>query len=231
MNPTNTTAAKATMRQLAARMSRTLTQSPEDVENLLRDYFAYIADELATGNTVDIAGLGRFRNDNGIAVFHPDTTLAASVNAPFSCFQAVEVPAGVTLESLLSIKEESTPKVPEPEVIEPIEATQETPIPEDIVNETEETVDIVEDAARVVAPEAPKVEVTPEPTPIPPTYKAPISFPDEPEEYVTDNSSAPEEQKTRSWLSWNWVVSIVAFIVGFAVGFAVCYYSFIPTLK
>lgn len=114
---------KITLAQLAETISRRIHIEGEDAEKWVKEYFAVIADAMASGDSVKVKGFGTFKV-SGIdaresvdvstgkrvvipghqrASFTPDKAFAEAVNAPFAAFEAVELADDVTEEELSDI--------------------------------------------------------------------------------------------------------------------------------
>lgn len=109
------------LQDLVARLAIATGASAETASQFIREYFALIADNLARGERVTVAGLGSFAPDElrpGQVIFEPDPELAAAINQPFDCFEPVELPDN----------DDVTP-APDPVTLPPLPATQ-SPAPQ-----------------------------------------------------------------------------------------------------
>lgn len=72
--------------------------SVADAENFVRELFMLAAERLESDGEVLIPEVGAFKVTGDLIEFAPDADLAAAVNAPFSAFEAVELPEDFELE-------------------------------------------------------------------------------------------------------------------------------------
>lgn len=85
---------KITFQQLAESLSSLTGGSQNTTETFIKELFSEVADALARGENVKIKGIGSF-SPSGFPdqpiLFSPDSELAEAINAPFSCFEAIEI--------------------------------------------------------------------------------------------------------------------------------------------
>lgn len=138
---------KITLALLAESVTRRIPLTGEEAEKWIKDYFAVIADAMASGESVKVKGLGTFKL-SGIearesvdvstgkrmlipghqrATFTPEKSFAEAVNAPFAAFEAVELSPDLTEEEL-SVAVEEIDAAAEPEAAE--EAAPQTAVKE-----------------------------------------------------------------------------------------------------
>ncbi|MDE5688438.1 MAG: HU family DNA-binding protein [Paramuribaculum sp.] len=97
---------KIPLRKFAETLSDKSDISVAEAENFIKLVFGIASEELRTGSTVRIKGLGAFSLSRGEADpvnFEPDKNFAAAVNSPFAIFAPVELADGVTDEILSDI--------------------------------------------------------------------------------------------------------------------------------
>lgn len=168
--------------------------------------FAAVESSLAADGTATVKGIGTFRRDAsapGGVIFTPDKALADAVNAPFSAFAPIPLPADAPTDILAEetapaeVEPETAPEVAAPEAqpeAQPVAAPEETTVPE-VEPEPEpeiESAGVPETAPEITEPEVqPEPEETPEPEII----------------YVTRRSP------------WPWIAAVAMLVIGFAAGF------------
>ncbi len=85
---------KITFQQLAESLSSLTGGSQNTTETFIKELFSEVTEALAHGENVKIKGIGSF-SPSGFPdqpiLFSPDSELAEAINAPFSCFEAIEI--------------------------------------------------------------------------------------------------------------------------------------------
>lgn len=134
---------KITFQDAASLLADISGESRKLCEDFLREFSSTVSDALAEGESVKIKGFGTFklveideRKSVNVATgeemripvhsrvsFVPSKELAASVNAPFSAFETVEIPDDVTDEEIESIEDQDENAIPL--YSEPTENTEE----------------------------------------------------------------------------------------------------------
>lgn len=171
-----------------------LTQSETaDAESFVRELVVLVAERLESDGRVEVPGVGTFVITDGGVDYAPDEALAEAINAPFSAFEAVELPDDEELPD--------SGTEPEAEVAE--ETVAEQAVAEESEQEPEPAVEAQEVAE---AAEFEQEALAEEPAPEPP---APVAV-EEPE---------PEPERRRP-LTWPWwmIACIVCFIGGYMAG-------------
>lgn len=112
---------KITFQRLASLVADKSGRSKRFSEDFLREFFALIAEQLETGGSVKVKGLGTFRlikveprksvdvttgqpmeiSGHSKVVFTPAKDLAEAVNAPFQAFSAIEIGDDVDISGLV----------------------------------------------------------------------------------------------------------------------------------
>lgn len=86
--------------QLIDALTATGIADSATIRNFIREFTAIIEGSLAHGESVSVKGIGTFHAvevaDELYIEFAPDSTLAETVNAPFSIFEPVELPDNLT---------------------------------------------------------------------------------------------------------------------------------------
>lgn len=147
-------------------------------ELFLQELFATMSQTLVEGKKVQIKGLGVFElskdhdGERNIS-FIPESSLAETVNSPFSQFKPVELCEEITLEQLQEIDNSMEPQLQEDAVLEPVK--------EEPTANVEKEVPIAEKIIEAVA----EVDHTP--------YQ-------EPHQVVVETSSIPSKKKSLKWL-------------------------------
>ena len=147
-------------------------------EKFISEFISIITRELADGHSVSVKGVGTFRViNNGVeetVEFAPEASLAEGVNAPFSMFEPLELPEGVTAEMLDHQMDGNNGTMPE-ESVAP--AAEKKAVVEETIEETfEESVEeTVEEAVAAAATSS-----SPTPPPIP-SYLKSGAEPEQPE--------------------------------------------------
>lgn len=207
-----------------------------EAEAFIKALFKLVADELRTGQSVHVGGLGEFRltnNPDDPVVFIPDVAWAEAVNAPFAMFEPVELANDITEQELAAAAEEiaqSEPEEPTPQpevaepqtepVVEPEVAVEPATVETTVIMETPPTEEVA------VVEETPQPEAPVEPAPQKPAYR----WPEEEEETETETSDEEtipaEEIETAAAASGSFSRGfIVGLIVGLAIGaLALCAY-------
>lgn len=202
----------------------------------VKEYFGLIEATLAAGENVTIKGIGTFRltgNDEEPVVYEPDADLAATVNAPFEAFDAVDlndtefnvdIPTPVDTPEAETKAEQEVVAEPEPEPeveIKPepaVEAEPETvaePVVESVAIEDQKAVEEPEIIEEQEAETEPDVEAEPEP---------------EPERHHHHHHSSHRYYSSRRnndyprGLAIFWMV--ITFILGLFLGLAVGYFGY-----
>lgn len=92
-------------------LSRATSQEKSFCEKFVHVFSVGVKDALGAGEAVRLKGFGQFRVDvtDGIrkAVFIPDKEMADAINAPFACFEPVELAPGVSADTLAEVDEEA----------------------------------------------------------------------------------------------------------------------------
>lgn len=159
-------------------------------EKFISEFISIITSELADGHSVSVKGVGTFRViNNGVeetVEFAPEASLAEGVNAPFSMFEPLELPEGVTAEMLDHQMDGNNGAMPEESVAPAAEkkAVVEETIEETFEESVEETVeDTVQESVEETVEEAVAAAATsssPTPPPIP-SYLKSGAEPEQPE--------------------------------------------------
>lgn len=102
---------KIPVNRLAQEIAAAVGSSPSEVQQFIKDLFAYVEAEVSAGNDVSVPGLGRFSKSavNGEPIaYEPDAEYAATLNADFEMFSPVELNDGVTEEAMeMAVTEEA----------------------------------------------------------------------------------------------------------------------------
>lgn len=166
-----------------------------DAENFLRETFALAAETLEADGTLTIPGLGTFVVTPDTVAYAPAEELAATVNAPFAAFSAVELPEGMGEEET-----ELTESTELTEVAEEADAGEEIAAAAQFEETEDATPAAPEEPAKPAEPAAPAAP------PIPPT---PAPAPREEEE--------PGERRSFAWIAWL-AACALCFCVGYWAG-------------
>lgn len=96
--------------KLVELLSRTSSHEKPLCEKFVRVFSAVAGDAIGAGELLRIKGFGQFRMEmsDGVrkVVFIPDKEMADAVNAPFECFEPVELAPGVSAEMLAEADDE-----------------------------------------------------------------------------------------------------------------------------
>lgn len=109
---------KIPVNRLAQEIAAAVGSSPSEVQQFIKDLFAYVEAEVSAGNDVSVPGLGRFSKSavNGEPIaYEPDAEYAATLNADFEMFSPVELNDGVTEEAMEMAVTEEAVKESEPD--------------------------------------------------------------------------------------------------------------------
>lgn len=109
---------KIPVNRLAQEIAAAVGSSPSEVQQFIKDLFAYVEAEVSAGNDVSVPGLGRFSKSavNGEPIaYEPDAEYAATLNADFEMFSPVELNDGVTEEAMEMAVTEDAVKEAEPD--------------------------------------------------------------------------------------------------------------------
>lgn len=109
---------KIPVNRLAQEIAAAVGSSPSEVQQFIKDLFAYVEAEVSAGNDVSVPGLGRFSKSavNGEPIaYEPDAEYAATLNADFEMFSPVELNDGVTEEAMEVAAKEEGVKGAEPD--------------------------------------------------------------------------------------------------------------------
>lgn len=109
---------KIPVNRLAQEIAAAIGSSPSEVQQFIKDLFAYVEAEVSAGNDVSVPGLGRFSKSavNGEPIaYEPDAEYAATLNADFEMFSPVELNDGVTEEAMEMAVTEEAVKEAEPD--------------------------------------------------------------------------------------------------------------------
>lgn len=109
---------KIPVNRLAQEIAAAVGSSPSEVQQFIKDLFAYVEAEVSAGNDVSVPGLGRFSKSavNGEPIaYEPDAEYAATLNADFEMFSPVELNDGVTEEAMEMAVTEEAVKEAEPD--------------------------------------------------------------------------------------------------------------------
>lgn len=245
----------------ASRLGELLAaKTGEDVDactKFVKEYFGLIEATLSVGENVTIKDIGTFKltgDESNPVVYVVDSNLAATVNAPFEAFSAVELsdsefndsPATEQVsEPVPEPDKEPEPapvKEPEPEptpVQEPEVKPEPEPTPEPKSEPKSEPNPIVVPIAEIITEPEPTPEPTPEPQPIQEPEPQPISEPEpepepevEPEPTYAERATRHRHHSSRSRRSSNfpkglfifWVV--IFFVLGILLGLAAGYFGY-----
>jgi hypothetical protein len=181
----------------------------------VKEYFGLIEATLAAGEDVTIKGIGTFRltgNDEEPVVYEPDADLAATVNAPFEAFDAVDLNDTEFSENIPTPIVETQGAEAEPEVeaeVEPVAIEEQKAVEEPEIIEEPEAEPEVEAEAE------PEAELEPEA---------------EPERHHHHHHSSHRYYSSRRnndyprGLAIFWMV--ITFILGLFLGLAVGYFGY-----
>lgn len=219
-----------------------------EAEAFIKALFKLVADELRTGQSVHVGGLGEFRLTNNPAdpvVFVPDAAWADAVNAPFAMFEPVELADDITEQELAAAAEEIAqpePEEPQPEpeehqpeaaepqpepqpelvaepVTEPAVAVEPVAAEEMVVVEETPAAEEIADVEETPQPEVTPPEAQAEPEPQKPAYRWPEEEEAEAETETPVEEAIPaEEVATAAAASGSFSRG---FIVGLIVGLAI----------
>lgn len=109
---------KIPVNRLAQEIAAAVGSSPSEVQQFIKDLFAYVEAEVSAGNDVSVPGLGRFSKSavNGEPIaYEPDAEYAATLNADFEMFSPVELNDGVTEVAMEMAVTEDAVKEAEPD--------------------------------------------------------------------------------------------------------------------
>lgn len=109
---------KIPVNRLAQEIAAAVGSSPSEVQQFIKDLFAYVEAEVSAGNDVSVPGLGRFSKSavNGEPIaYESDAEYAATLNADFEMFSPVELNDGVTEEAMEMAVTEEAVKEAEPD--------------------------------------------------------------------------------------------------------------------
>lgn len=184
-----------TLPEIAAQTAQAAGCDNDTATRFIVGLFAAVESALAADGTATVKGIGTFRRDTsapGGVIFTPDKGLADAVNAPFSAFAPLALPADAPAD----IFEEEVAPTEETPSSEPESAPEPGTEPE---------------AEPEIQP-APEPE-EPEEEPTPKTEPAPEEDPEaEPE-------SEPEVIYVTRRSAWPWVAAVAMLVIGFAAGF------------
>lgn len=127
---------KIPVNRLAQEIAAAVGSSPSEVQQFIKDLFAYVEAEVSAGNDVSVPGLGRFSKSavNGEPIaYEPDAEYAATLNADFEMFSPVELNDGVTEEAMEMAVTEEAVKEAEPDTElhrQPVAENEPEPEPE-----------------------------------------------------------------------------------------------------
>lgn len=146
---------KIPVNRLAQEVARAIGADTSEVQQFIKDLFAYVEAEVSAGSDVTVPGLGRFSKStiSGEPIaFEPDAEYAAALNADFDMFSPVELNDGVTEEALDEAVKETAPESLQPTATDAEqEATQESPQCESTLTETDIEEDVTVEIAEVPA--------------------------------------------------------------------------------
>lgn len=84
-----------TLTELAEQIAALTQCSAEDAENFVRETFRLATETIETERAVEIPGIGTFKITDETISYAPDEELATEINAPFSAFEAIELPEDI----------------------------------------------------------------------------------------------------------------------------------------
>lgn len=128
---------KIPVNRLAQEVAEKIGSNPAEVQQFIKDLFAYVEAEVSAGNAVAIPGLGSFSKSmvGGEPIaFEPDGEYAAELNAEFEMFSPVELNDGVTEEGLneaVGTSDTEQESVSEP-ASQPMPSTASAPVPDSV---------------------------------------------------------------------------------------------------
>lgn len=185
-----------TLPEIAAQTAQAAGCDNDTATRFIVGLFAAVESSLAADGTATVKGIGTFRRDAsapGGVLFTPDKGLADAVNAPFSAFAPLPLPADAPADIF---EEEVTPAEETP-------ATEPEPAPEP---ETE--------------PEAePEIQPAPEPEEEPDDEPTPETEPEPEDEPEAEPESEPEVIYVTRRSTWPWIAAVAMLVIGFAAGF------------
>lgn len=103
---------KIPLKKFAGQLGAACGVEEETAQRFIKELFGLVADKLSEGETVAIAGLGKFSVNPSLddpVVFVPDQEFADEVNAPFAMFEPIpmtEEMSGSNLDALSEVDEE-----------------------------------------------------------------------------------------------------------------------------
>lgn len=158
---------KIPVNRLAQEVARAIGADTSEVQQFIKDLFAYVEAEVSAGSDVTVSGLGRFSKStiSGEPIaFEPDAEYAAALNADFDMFSPVELNDGVTEEALDEAGKETAPESLRPaatdaEPEQERETAPESPQCEPTLTETDIEQDVTVEIAEIPA-EVPAEEST-----------------------------------------------------------------------
>lgn len=196
-----------TLPEIAGTAARMAGAEADTATRFVAALFVRIEAALAADGTVAVHGIGTFRRDadapSGIS-FTPDKNLAAAINAPFSLFEPVVLPADAPADLFETEPQPGPESEPDETVVIP---TIELSAPQE-----ETTIETTADIEEVCREETEQEIKEEDDTTLPQEetlQEAEIQMPaPEPETiYIVRRSP------------WPWVVALVALVAGFAAGY------------
>lgn len=178
---------KIPVNRLAQEVARAIGADTSEVQQFIKDLFAYVEAEVSAGSDVTVPGLGRFSKStvSGEPIaFEPDAEYAAALNADFDMFSPVELNDGVTEEALDEAVKETVPESLQPAATDAEQEQEheqenapESPQCEPTLTETDIEEDVTVEIAEIPA-EVPAEDSTA--TIEPPAREEPTEVVDEP---------------------------------------------------
>lgn len=163
--------------ELATSVARLTQSSSDEAEAFIRETFRLAAEDLEAEGKAEIPGIGVFVVTGESVAFAPDSAIAEELNAPFSAFEAIELPEGEWENDALSV----------------VEPAEEQP--------SEEIAEAAEFEEREDAAPEPRPEPDPEPVSAPSVsmeHESARPVPAPPEYRSAHNSS----RSSRAWYGW-----------------------------
>ncbi|MDE6486603.1 MAG: hypothetical protein K2L76_03740 [Muribaculaceae bacterium] len=191
-----------TLPEIAAHTALAASSDSDTATRFIVGLFAAVESSLAADGTATVKGIGTWRRDAaapGGVGFTPDKALADAVNAPFSAFAPIALPADAPADIFDEETAEAEAGIPEAEAVPAAEPEPEADTTEAETETAEETV--AEPEPETVAEQEP--ESVPEPQP----------------EVSPEEDAEPERVCAPRRSAWPWIAAVAMLVVGFAAGY------------